>query len=157
MSPNRRRQILKEILANQLVSSQDEIADALSHAGVQVTQTTVSRDLAAIGAVRGADGYRLDDTPHSHAGQTSGSGAHDELSSMIYRHVVSVANAQSLVVVKTAPGHAQMMASAFDKYPPGGVVGTVAGDDTIFLATTSVKASNKVVGAILAALEGEKL
>jgi len=156
MSPNRRRQLLKEILGNRAVSSQDEIAEALSHAGVVVTQTTVSRDLVAIGAVRGPDGYRLDGQAHSETGAEAPAGGRDELGGLVYKHVVSVAKAQSLVVVKTAPGHAQMMASAFDQWPPEGVVGTVAGDDTIFLATSSAKASEQVLKALEAVMEGGK-
>ncbi len=125
-------------------------------AGVSVTQTTVSRDLAAIGAVRGQDGYRLGGsfTENGHALPIAGN---DELSGLIYRHVLSVAKAQAIVVVKTAPGHAQMLASAFDRWPPYGVVGTVAGDDTIFLATTSSKAIGVLMKTLRAAMEGGRL
>ena len=153
MDYKRRRVLLREIVRHGGVSSQDEIASALAKAGVEVTQTTVSRDLAAIGAVRGRDGYRLGD---SLVGQSGDSKAdQDRFESLVVEHVLSIAKAQSLVVVKTAPGHAQMMASAFDACPPDGVVGTVAGDDTIFLATTSAKASERIVNRLRSVLRGE--
>lgn len=155
MLPNRRRLLIMDILRKSVVSSQDEIALALSDAGVTVTQTTVSRDLAAIGAVRGHDGYRLSNSV-SDLALAIGNTGKDDFVGLVSKHVISVAKAQSIVVVKTAPGHAQMMASTFDRWPPDGVVGTVAGDDTIFLATLSAKVSDQLIKTLDAAMQGEQ-
>jgi len=116
--------------------TQEDLADALARAGEPVTQATVSRDLAAIGAIRGPDGYRLADSIGEPIGVLGGK---EEVTGLVRRHVVAVVCAYATVVIKTAPGHAQMVASVFDRWSPDGVVGTVAGDDTIFLATTSPK------------------
>ena len=154
MSSKKRQVIIREILRQGGVQSQEEIAELLAQSGVVVTQTTVSRDLAAIGAVRGRDGYRLVESIVEEGG-VAGQADIDAFYGLVFEHVLSVAKAQSLVVVKTAPGHAQMMASAFDRCPPKGVVGTVAGDDTIFLAASSVKASERVVNQLRSVLRGE--
>lgn len=151
MDYKQRRLVLKEILKQGGGASQEEIAQALKQNGVVVTQATVSRDLAAIGAVRGRDGYRLVESIVGDDAQ----GDLEEFHSLVAQHVLSVAKAQSLVVVKTAPGHAQMMASAFDACPPDGVVGTVAGDDTIFLAASSARASERIVNQLRSVLRGE--
>jgi len=155
MIPSNRHALLIDILRKGSVSSQVEIAQTLAQAGVIVTQTTVSRDLAAIGAMRSKDGYLLPETRTDSDVQATSSGK-DELWALIHHHVISVAQAQSLVVVKTAPGHAQMMASAFDRWPPDGVVGTVAGDDTIFLATTSNETSEQLGEALDQAMRGQQ-
>ena len=154
MSPNRRRQLLREILSKKPGLSQDELAEVLLQAGVSVTQATVSRDLAFIGAVRGPRGYRLVELAQGDASVPPGK---SDLFRKVYNHVISVDKAHSIVVVKTAPGHAQMVASAFDKYPLDGVVGTVAGDDTIFLATTGVKSCGQILEALNEATQGGRM
>lgn len=81
-------------------------------------------------------------------------GREDELHGVVRRHVVSAVVAHAMVVVRTAPGHAQMVASAFDRWPPSGVAGSVAGDDTIFLATTSPKIAERVAKELNHAMHG---
>jgi len=141
------------MLQKENVCSQEDLVKALAQSGEPVTQATVSRDLAAIGAVRRADGYRL---LESAGAPIDSPVAADELARMIRRHVVSLSLAHATIVVKTAPGHAQMLASVFDHSPPNGVVGTVAGDDTIFLAISTPKMASQVVKALEAAMQGTK-
>lgn len=150
--------LMVDLLRKGPVASQEDLAGALSRWGESVTQATVSRDLAAIGAVRGPDGYRLPeaigdvaraaDYGDDHAGEVHG---------MVRRHVVSVVAADAMVVVKTAPGHAQMVATAFDRWPPRGVAGTLAGDDTIFLATTGPKVAARVTRELNKAMGGKAM
>jgi transcriptional regulator of arginine metabolism len=151
MSRDRRRMLMVDLLRKGPVWSQEELAETLARSGERVTQATVSRDLAAIGAVRGPDGYRLSES----LGEPMGAGGReDELHGVVRRHVVSAVVAHAMVVVRTAPGHAQMVASAFDRWPPSGVAGSVAGDDTIFLATTSPKIAERVAKELNHAMHG---
>jgi transcriptional regulator of arginine metabolism len=144
--------LMVDLLRQGPVQSQEELAEALARAGEPVTQATVSRDLAAIGAVRGPDGYRV---PESFGEPVRTAAGGQEVSGMIRRHAVSVVTAHSLVVIKTAPGHAQMVATAFDRWPPEGVAGTVAGDDTIFLATHSPRTAERVSRSLQEAMRGD--
>ncbi len=104
----------------------------LAHAGEAVTQATVSRDLRALGAVKGPEGYMLPEGSSAAVPSIP-----DELDRAIQERVIEIAQADSLVVVRTAPGHAHAVATVLDAARPRGLVGTVAGDDTILLACTS--------------------
>lgn len=135
MRTERRRELLR-ILREGKPSSQTEIVDALRAAGHDVTQATVSRDLHEVGAVKvhapGGYVYRLPDD----AVRASGT----ELTLRnLYRALaefaIDIRTAASLVIVFTAPGHAMAVARAIDFAGLDDVVGTVAGDDTIFVAT----------------------
>lgn len=145
--------LMVDLLRKGPVWSQEEIGEALARGGERVTQATVSRDLAAIGAVRGAEGYMLPEAVLGAVPVAVVSGE-TELAGIVRRHVVSAVVAHSLVVVRTAPGHAQMVASGFDRWPPEGVAGTVAGDDTIFLATTGPRVAERVAGELNGAIRG---
>ena len=146
--------LMIDLLRKGPVPSQEDLAGALSQWGESVTQATVSRDLAAIGAVRGPDGYRLPEAIGDAALLAPGVDHPGEVAGMVRRHVVSVVAAHAMVVVRTAPGHAQMVATAFDRWPPEGVAGTLAGDDTIFLATTGPKVAERVARELNTAMGG---
>ncbi|HVM36225.1 MAG TPA: arginine repressor [Actinomycetota bacterium] len=116
--------------------SQRDIVDALQAAGHDVTQATVSRDLREVGAakVRMKDGfvYRLpDEVPRSLNGDLVARSLRRTLDDF----AIEIRAAGSLVVVDTAPGHASAVARAVDLAGIDDIVGTVAGDDTIFVAT----------------------
>ena len=151
VSRDRRRMLLVDLLRRGPVLTQEELAASLAEHGEPATQATVSRDLAAIGAVRGPDGYRL---AESFGEPVAVIGREDELLGIVRRHVVSAVVAHSLVVVRTAPGHAQMVASGFDRWPPPHVLGTVAGDDTIFLATSGPRQAERVAADLNDAIRG---
>jgi len=133
--PDRRRDLIR-ILRDGSASSQKEIVRELRRSGHDVTQATVSRDLREIGAakVRSPQGltYRLaDDVPHSWNGDLVAR----NLERALEEFALDVKVAHSIVVVTTAPGHASAVARAIDLAGSAPVVGTVAGDDTIFVAT----------------------
>jgi transcriptional regulator of arginine metabolism len=144
MRPDRRRDLIR-ILREGVASSQKDIVAALRRAGHDVTQATVSRDLREIGAskVRAARGftYRLaDDVPRSWNGDLVAR----NLERSLDEFAIDVKLAHSLVVVTTAPGHASAVARAIDLAGADAVVGTVAGDDTIFVATESPEAARRL-------------
>jgi transcriptional regulator of arginine metabolism len=117
------------MLGDQRFSSQEEIAVALARTGVEVTQATLSRDLRSLGVAKRSDGggdawYELP----SPAGE-----ALDRNRQMLDLKVFvnEVRLAQNLAVVRTPPGHASAVARAIDMLAFGGLVGSVAGDDTV--------------------------
>jgi transcriptional regulator of arginine metabolism len=145
MRSQRRRDLL-QILHEGRATSQRDIVRALRAAGHDVTQATVSRDLKEIGALKiRSDGeyvYRLaDDVPRS---------AHADL---VARHLeltlsgfaLDIRRSGALVVVLTAPGHAAAVARAIDLAGSEDVVGSVAGDDTIFVATEGTATAERLV------------
>ena len=127
-----RQRAIAEMLREGPVRSQDEIAARLAGAGFAVTQATVSRDLEQIGAVKvkrgGALGYALPD-------QIGGSDwAAGRLQRIFAEWVHSVEPAGSIVVLKTPPGSAHLVALALDQAKLPEIAGTIAGDDTLFVA-----------------------
>jgi transcriptional regulator of arginine metabolism len=135
MRSSRRRDLLRVLNEGQ-ASSQRDIVAALRSAGHDVTQATVSRDLREIGATKVRVGdelmYRLPDAiPRSPGGDLMAR----SLMETLEQFAVDMRVAGNLVVLLTAPGHAAAVARAIDLAGPHDVVGTVAGDDTIFVAT----------------------
>jgi transcriptional regulator of arginine metabolism len=135
MKSERRRDLLR-ILRSGDASRQDEIVDALKEAGHQVTQATISRDLREIGALklRTPEGvaYRLPD---------DALGAIDvgarNLQAALDQFVIDIVPAASIVVLRTVPGYSSAVGRALDLAGVKEVVGTIAGDDTVFVACSS--------------------
>ena len=124
-----------EILSTRTVGSQTELAEILAAAGVEVTQATLSRDLDEIGAVklRGAEGgpwaYIVPEDGSPGRGVVGGT---DRLARLLGEMLVGTDAAGQLAVLRTPPGAAGYLASALDRAGLPDVVGTIAGDDTIF-------------------------
>ena len=141
-----RRRDLTRLLREGRASSQRDIVDELRSAGHEVTQATISRDLQELGALKvrsnGGFVYRLPDEMPRGGGDLMTR----NLLSTLEEFAVDLRPAGNLVVVKTAPGHAAAVGRAIDLAPNDDVIGTVAGDDTIFVATP-----NKAAAARLAA------
>jgi transcriptional regulator of arginine metabolism len=153
MRSERRRDLLRLLREGQPTSQQD-IVVALQRVGHEVTQATVSRDLREIGAlkvrVNGGFVYRMaDDVPRSPAGDLGAASLERTLAAF----VIDVRPAGSLIVVNTAPGHAAAVGRAIDYAAPAGVVGTVAGDDTIFVATPDSVTAQHIADGWLAQVE----
>ena len=137
MKSERRRDLLR-ILQSGLTASQDEIVARLNDAGHSVTQGTVSRDLKEIGALKlrtpTGVGYRLPDDALGVGGLDIGS---QNFIAVLGQFVIDVAPAASIVVLKTVPGYASAVGRALDLAGMEDVVGTIAGDDTVFVAAPS--------------------
>jgi transcriptional regulator of arginine metabolism len=132
MKRQRQNAILKAVRTGK-VKSQAELVDLLARQGFEASQTTVSRDLRELGVTRG----RSSDGTLRYGDASSLS--HGEDRNAALRRVapvamLSVEATANLVVVKTSPGNAQGLAWAIDNASLGGIAGTVAGDDTIFVA-----------------------
>lgn len=133
MSRRRREQAILEITANHVVHTQSELVGALRERGIEVTQSTVSRDIKRLGLVKvptPEGGYRY--APPEIMGDTSPA-AQEELHEAFEEFVTEVGTGSSIVAVSTPPGSASPVAVAIDEADLSGVVATLAGDDTVFV------------------------
>lgn len=138
-----------ELLAAQPVRSQPELAALLAADGTRTTQATLSRDLDELGAVklRGVDGGAgVYVVPEDGSPVRAVEGGTDRLARLVAELLVSTDASGNLAVLRTPPGAANFLASALDRAALHDVVGTIAGDDTIF-----VVARPPLTGAELAA------
>ncbi|MEX0835171.1 MAG: hypothetical protein WD010_03700 [Nitriliruptor sp.] len=138
-----RQRELRRLLGELDLGSQSEVREALADRGIETHQTTVSRDLDELGAVRvrGSDGalvYRLAVDP----GPAT---ARERVDDVVRQFVVSVRSSGNLAVLRTPPACAHPVASAVDLAELDDVLATVAGDDTVL-----VVASDRLGGAALA-------
>lgn len=142
----RRNQIL-DIIRNEEVSTQLDLRRALARRGIRVTQATVSRDIEELGLVKTREGYRLAGDAESTAAPPQPS-----LAVILKEFLREARQASNLVIVKTHPGNAHTVAVALDSTGWPELLGTVAGDDTIFLATAGIREAMSVRRKILEAL-----
>src|SRR5207248_2690888 len=124
----RRTQIL-EIVNSEPVWTQAQLRRKLARRGVRVTQATVSRDIEELGLAKTREGYRL---PEASLPATP---AQPALATVLKEFVRDLREAGNLVIVRTHPGTAHTVGVALDGAQWPEVAGTVAGDDTIFVAT----------------------
>jgi transcriptional regulator of arginine metabolism len=142
MTADRRKRHLKilELISTRPVRTQEELAEALTAQGWDVTQSSVSRDIAALRLVKVDGSYRRPPqrTPRA-----------DPDERRVAEGVLTIDTAgDALVVVHTSPGEANHVAVALDRLAWPEVMGTIAGDDTIFLAVKDMSAQRRVVRAV---------
>ena len=130
-SKNQRQRMIADWLREHRVGSQEEVVARLSLSGINATQATVSRDLLELGAVRlkrdGSIRYVMPD-------QVEAGHAAAKLDRLLAEWVDAIIPAGNLLVLKTPPGSANLVANALDAAILPEVAGTLAGDDTIFVA-----------------------
>lgn len=127
---------IAEILGRHKVSSQAQLSKLLKAQGIDITQATLSRDLDELGArkVRSGDQPAFYTTSEIEAAYADTPGGPEEkLRRILDELVVSVDHSGQIAVVRTPPGAAQYLASHIDRVRLAEVVGTIAGDDTIFV------------------------
>ena len=151
MTADRRKRHLKilELISTRAVRTQEELADALASDGWQVTQSSVSRDIAALRLVKVDGVYRR--------APASSSRARDPDELRIAEGVLTAeAAGEALVVVHTPPGEANRVGIALDRLAWPEIIGTIAGDDTIFLAVKDSRSQRQVVKKIRAIAAGPR-
>ena len=140
MTKNARQRSIVDLLEHHDVRSQSELAELLSERGVHVTQATLSRDLVELDAVKirtseGALVYAVPaeggDRRPATARETAAAGT--RLARLCAELLVSAEATGNLVVLRTPPGAAQLLASAFDRAELTGVLGCIGGDDTVLV------------------------
>lgn len=126
---------IKDIIDNNKIETQEDLATALRGQGIDVTQATVSRDIKELMLVKvpDANGHYHYAYPKEHAMMVT----MERLERTFHDSIISVRNSDSMVVIRTLPGTAPSVAYAVDymKWPE--VLGTIAGDDTVFVALDS--------------------
>ena len=151
MNPAARKQLVADLVKSIKIESQEELVKALRKKGVEVTQTTASRDLLEIGALRGKDSegrfrYILGGTVSS-------------ISSRSRNLLLSVTASGNLVVAKTPPGGAQLLAGQIDEAIASGDIrlgiGSIAGDDTVIVVAKNATGGNGLARELTALLDGE--
>jgi transcriptional regulator of arginine metabolism len=152
VTKHQRQHRVAKLLEVRPVGSQAQLVDLLAAEGIEATQTTVSRDLEELGAVKvrlpgGETAYALPELP------TQQIAPEDHLRRVLGEWAVEVAQSQNLVVLRTPPGCAHVVGSALDRSGLGGILGTVAGDDTV-LVVVSERHGGRAVASHLAALAG---
>ena len=125
-----RQRIILDLIENIEIETQEELADYLLEKGIEITQATISRDIKELRLVKvltsnGKYKYATIDNQYE--------GANERLAKILKSSVLSVDRAENIIVIKTLPGAAQVCASAVDNFKIEGIVGTIAGDDTIFI------------------------
>ena len=145
---DRRRRAIAGLIRDHAPASQDALAERLAALGFTVTQATVSRDLVELGAVK----VRRDSRPtYALPDQVAPTPAGPELQAVFRDWVQSVDCAGNLAVIKTPPGSAHLVGFALDRSARPDIVGTICGDDTIFVAFRSAAAA-RAAAAELGAL-----
>jgi len=135
MSKVQRQQTIARLIAQQEVTSQPQLVELLAEEGIAATQATVSRDLDDLGAVKvrvpgGQTVYAVPEFVPERVAPL------DQLRRVMGEWVAEVTHSANLVIVRTPPGCAHVVASALDRSGIEGLLGTVAGDDTMMCVAT---------------------
>ena len=150
-SAKERRRILAAILREETSGSQADLLQALLRRGVRTFQSTLSRDLQEIGAVRvrkPSGGFRYEVPPAGGAPAAPW----EKLRALVRSHVSSVSGTGVLVLVKTSPGNAAGIAVLIDALEHPHILGTVAGDDTVLVVADGEKHGRALLGEFRALL-----
>lgn len=126
----RRHFAIREILQSERISTQEDLCEELRNRGYDVTQATVSRDIKELSLVKIPDGsgYRYA-LPENQSRKTS----NVRMRRVFQDSVIGYNHSENIIVIKTVPGAAQSIASLIDSLDNPLILGTVAGDDTIFM------------------------
>ncbi len=152
LGKTQRQHLVARLLESQVVANQLALVELLASEGVLATQATVSRDLEDLGAIKvrmpgGESAYAIPALPKEQRAPE------DHLRRVFGDWVVEVATSDNLVVIRTPPGSAHVVASALDRSGLAGILGTVAGDDTILIVVAS-EIGGSTVAAQLSDLAG---
>jgi len=152
VTKHQRQHRIGNLLESRVVASQAQLVELLAADGVEATQTTVSRDLEDLGAVKvrlpgGETAYALPELPTQQIAPV------DHLRRVLGEWVVEISHSANLVVLRTPPGSAHVVGSALDRSGRPDVLGTVAGDDTV-LVVVDERQGGAVVADELALIAG---
>jgi transcriptional regulator of arginine metabolism len=150
----RRQAVVLELVGREAIVSQDQLRRRLRARGCDVTPASLSRDIQDLGLLkRAADGaYQRPDASEP-AASTERTRA--LLQRALREHLTGLDRVQQLIVLKTGPGHAQLLALAIDHDELPGVVGTIAGDDTILVIARSTGAARAVARTLQELADGK--
>jgi transcriptional regulator of arginine metabolism len=157
MSKVQRQQAIARLIQQHEVTNQPQLVDLLGEEGITATQATVSRDLDDLGAVKvrvpgGATVYAVHEFAPERVAPL------DQLRRVMGEWVAEVTHSSNLVIVRTPPGCAHVVASALDRSGIDGLLGTVAGDDTMMCVATEAVGGGQLAVTLreLAGIEGHQ-
>ena len=135
--------ILHKLLESGKSSTQEELREVLEQKGFDVNQSTISRDLKKLNAIKGTDSrgrtvYRLSEN----SAETS------FVSQSVPDLITNISHNDSMIVIHTSPGSASLVARHLDMNRPADILGTIAGDDTIFVAPSKDFSITQTIAAI---------
>lgn len=131
--------MIRQVLDQHRVESQEQLQKLLSRESIDATQATLSRDLRDLGVLKGPRGYMLPATEPDPPKPAPAA-----LQEALQNFLTAARQGENIVVLKTGPGQAGALASELDRAQLDGLLGTVAGDDTIFLAANSTRAAKRI-------------
>ncbi len=154
MSKEKRQRTILNIITNGSISTQQELLDKLKEKGFNTTQATISRDIKELSLIKNvsSDGVYKYDIPSSI--RDKGKSPKELLKNIFKEAVISVNFAINIVVIKCHTGMAQAVCAKLDNAELGSVVGTLAGDDTIFVVLKSESFAIEFVGMLNSFLIG---
>jgi transcriptional regulator of arginine metabolism len=123
------------------IRSQEELSSLLRKEGIDVTQATLSRDIRELGLVKVRGSYQI-------SGEIRSSPPDDMLRRAFAQYVVQTGVSENILMIRTSPGNAHSMAVVLDATQWPEVLGTVAGDDTVFVLLRNSRLGKKVLGRI---------
>lgn len=136
-----RQGIILEIIASRDIETQNQLMEALSERGVKSTQATLSRDIKELRLVKELSTSGR--CRYAQPAHDESAGHNEKLRKIFKEGVVSCDTAMNLIVLKTLPGLASAASSAMDGMEMSALVGTVAGDDTVFIAMKDVRSAEQ--------------
>lgn len=140
-----RQRIILDLVENIEIETQEELLDYLLEKGIDITQATISRDIKELRLIKVLTG----NGKYKYTTVNNQSEGVDERLSKIFRSsVLNVYKAENIIVIKTLPGAANICASALDNFKIEGVMGTVSGDNTIFIAVSHMDIMNSILDSI---------
>ncbi|MDW3212950.1 MAG: arginine repressor [Ilumatobacteraceae bacterium] len=155
MSKVQRQQAIARLIEHHAVTNQPQLVELLADEGIAATQATVSRDLDDLGAIKvrvpgGATAYAVPEFVPERVAPL------DQLRRVMGEWVAEVTHSGHLVIVRTPPGCAHVVASALDRSGLDGLLGTVAGDDTMLCVATEAVGGAQLAAGLrdLAGIEG---
>jgi len=141
-----RHKAILDLVRNQEITSQEELLESLLARKIDVSQSTLSRDIQELGLAKSGGVYTV-------MGSEPPRSSDETIRRTLREFLTEVTVAQNIVVLKTGPGHASTVSRAIDEAGWSEIVGSLAGDDTIFVAAPSNKDSHRLADRIRKFLE----
>jgi transcriptional regulator of arginine metabolism len=130
-----------ETIGKRIIRSQEELSSFLAKEGVEATQATLSRDIRELGLIKVRGNYQS-------PGEISSGPSTDNLRRAFEQFVIRTGISGNIVMIKTSPGNAHSIGAVLDAAQWPEVLGTVAGDDTVFVLLRNSRSGQKVLGRI---------
>lgn len=150
MNKQRRHFAIKQIITQQIISNQDELCQALEKAGFTVTQATLSRDMKELGIARVHSADRVRYVLNIESEER-------RLVPLIGYEIERIESNESMIVIKTLPGRAQGVAEIIDSMHHPAILGTLAGDNTIFITPASIAKIDETLELVKGFMISKKL